>query len=175
MSTVKTAKALLLTLVVSAFMMSCGGNAPKDPKGVAEAFLNAMNEQNFNKAKEYATEDSQEALQSMADLAEMGENLGGEKPEPKEIVIGDVEENGDEATVHYTEDGNEMTLDLVKEDGDWKVKFDKMGGLMNDMEDTTEELTDSLGTAIDSLNAALDSVNEMLEDTAMEEIKDDAQ
>ncbi len=174
MSTIKTLKALLLVMVVSAFMSACGGSTANDPKSVAEAFLTAMNNQNYDKAKKYATEGSQESLETMSKMAEMAAGLSDEKPEPKEIVVGESEVDGDNAVVHYTEDGNDMTLDLVKEDGNWKAKFDKMGGLMDDIGDSSEgldslnealdSLTDSVDTVIDDMNEAVDSLSEIIDD-----------
>jgi len=110
----------------------------------------------------------------MAKMADMAEGLSDETPEAKEIVVGESEEDGDNAVVHYTEDGSDMTLDLVKEDGNWKVKFDKMGGMMDDMDDASDgldslsnvmdDMTDSLGTVVDDAIDAIDSATEIIDD-----------
>ena len=89
-------------------------------------------------------------------------------------MFGEYEEDGNNAVVHYTESGSDMTLDLVKEDGNCKVKFDKMGGMMDDMDDASDgldslsnvmdDMTDSLGTVVDDAIDAIDSATEIIDD-----------
>ena len=82
----------------------------------------------------------------MLDMMKSMASMSGdqEKPEPKEITITNTETDGDKATVTYKAEGadEEQTLDLVKEDGEWKVVFDKssMGGGMNmNMDDNGDD------------------------------------
>lgn len=145
----RTLKISAIALLGALVLWACGGGAT-GPKEVGQAFLEAMAEGDFSTAKDYATEDSKEALDAMASMAEMG---GGETKK-SEIVIGEVKEDGNTAVLSYTEDGTEKTLNLVKEGEDWKVKYSKGG--------PTEG---SIGGAIDE---AVEEVSEGLEE-AMEE------
>jgi hypothetical protein len=166
MNTIKVLRFGVLAVAIG-FLAACGGGGAKDPAGVAEAFLNAMENGDYDKAKKYASKDSQEALDGMAEMGkmgDMGEAMGGEKPEPKEIKVGEVteSEDGNTATVAYTADGVAQTLSMVKEDGDWKAVFSKSGmDMMDEGMDTMDDM-DIDGT-LDSLNEVIDDATEMIE------------
>lgn len=133
-------------MALTLFAVACGGGKAS-PSDVAEKFLNALNDLNFEEAKKYATDESASMLDMMAGLMNMGgEDM--EKPEPKAINITGEEVDGDNATVTYTtkdDEGNDVeeSIDLTKVEGEWKVKFDKssMGGGDMDlsMDDMVEE------------------------------------
>jgi hypothetical protein len=154
MTTIKTMKMSLLAVAV-AVIAACGGGS-NDPKAVAQHFLDALQKQDYAEAKKHATKESEEMLNTLESLAEMGGDAA--KTEPKKVTISEVKEDGDNATATYTVEGEDgsQTLDLVKVDGDWKVEFAKpdmdMGG---DEEwedpaiDTTDWGTDT--TLIDTL------------------------
>lgn len=178
MNTIKTLRFGVLALALGSFI-ACGGDSDKaeGPAGVAEAFLNAIENGKFNKAKKYASEDSQEALEGMANMAEMGENLGdGEEHTPGKIVIGEVteSEDGNSATVAYTKDGSDMSLEMIKEGGDWKAVYSKMPDMddMGDMGDMLDESGDMLDDAGDMMEGALDSLSDAMGelDELMEEL-----
>lgn len=141
MRTIKNLSLVLMTALVAVFMTACGGGT--GPEATATSFLNALQDGNFEEAKKYATANSAEVLDMMSTMADPGEDA--EKPEPKKVNITETETEGDNATVTYTIEGAEeepQTLDLTKEEGEWKVVFDKssLGGGMNmDMEEDMEE------------------------------------
>lgn len=164
MSTIKMLRLGVVALTLALFT-ACGGGKAKDPKGVAEAFLNAMAEQDWSTAKKYATAGSQEAIDQVAEMAESMkglEDLAGEESETPEIKMGDVTEEGETAVVSYTEDGSEKQLNLVKEEGEWKVEFSKMGG-MDDMGDMSEGL-EEMDEALEGLEGLGDSLSEAMEE-----------
>ncbi len=118
----------ILVIVVLLAVSACG----KKPETTARAFLDAVAEHDFAKAKELATEDSQ-ALLSMAEsfVNEMSDEQKTEM-EKKEYAITKTEIDGDNAIVTFEEwelskpdQKKTNTLNLVKIDGDWKVKVEK--------------------------------------------------
>jgi hypothetical protein len=171
-----TTKALrwgLLTMTVALVFTACSGGSKNSPGKVAENFLMAVQDMDFEKAKLYATKESASMLDMLAGFAGMGDE---EKPEPAPITITNEEIDGDKATVTYTsknEDGEETedTIDLVKEEGEWKVKFDKssLGGGDTDMdmewEDVEEDMEEDLEEIGDSVGAVMDEVEEGVEDS----------
>ena len=148
----RTLKISAIALLGALVLWACGGGAT-GPKEVGQAFLEALAEGDFGTAKDYATQDSQEALDMMEKMG------GGETTGSKDdIKVGEVKEEGDKATLMYTEKGAEKTLDLVKEDGEWKVKYSKGGPtegnsgmeeLDNAMEDLGNELEEALEGAME--------------------------
>ncbi len=114
--------AVLLTVI---FMASCGSS--DDPKGVAEDFLKALGKQDYEKAKELSTEKTKSMLTLIESMAKMAKE-NGEVAEPDKMPdfeMGKCEVDGDKAVCHYTADGKEEKINLVKVDGDWKVDMNK--------------------------------------------------
>ncbi len=96
------------------------GKSNRGPKKVGEKFLTALAEGDYKTAKRYATPDSQESLDMLEKMGG-GESTGS----GDDIIIGKVREDGDSATLSYTERGAEKTLKLKKFDGEWKAAFSK--------------------------------------------------
>lgn len=116
-----------LFALVALLFTSCG--AGNSPAGVAENFLNAIKNLDFEKAGTYATEEAKPLLDMMkgfmTNLTDE-QKAEAEKQKALPLKIGKVEETGDTAKVYYTiGDQEEQAVDLVKVDGNWKVKFDK--------------------------------------------------
>jgi hypothetical protein len=91
------------------------------PKYVAETFLKAMKTGDFDIAKKHATKEASASIDMMAG---MGDGKGGNADE---IQLQEVKQDGDKCKVFYTDAGKEMTLKLVKEDGEWKAAWEKGG------------------------------------------------
>ncbi len=154
-TTTKALKLSVLLLAVTTVFYACGGGK-NDPKAVAQDFLDALQKQDYAAAKKLATPESEEMLSTLESLSDMGGDAA--KTEPKKVEISDVKEDGDNATVTYSVEGEEgdQSLELTKVDGEWKVVFGKegMGGgdmdldLDDMMNDTTD--TDSMMMEIDS-------------------------
>ncbi len=113
---------VLAAAVIAFAFTSCGGGADT-PEKVAEKFLQHIAKSEFKDAKELATGDAViktiETLESFASMSEMG----GEKPEAKEVKIENMkcDTKEDAAACTYTQDGKEGNIDLKKVDGAWKV------------------------------------------------------
>lgn len=116
----RTLKFSAIALLAVVVLWACGGKA--GAKDVAEKFLSAIAAGDYATAKKYATTEAQASLDMMASMS------GGEaKGEPAKIEVGDVKEDGDKATASYKENGADKTLDLVKENGEWKANWSKGG------------------------------------------------
>jgi hypothetical protein len=131
---------ILCIAAVLSILVSCGGGSPES---VAKSFMNAMLDGKFDKAAKYATEESGKMLMQLQAMAAMGGDMGeltamesdGGSAEKPDIKITGSEIDGDNATVTYEMEGQppqEMTL--VKENGKWKVLFEKEEGMMMDKE-----------------------------------------
>ena len=111
-------------LLFSFFMVSCGGSSD-NPQDVAIEFMDALGDQDYDKAKDLGTENTIMMIgmiESMASMAPEGE----ETDEMGEITWGETEIDGDNAICFYsTEDKADQQVDLVKVDGDWKVEMKK--------------------------------------------------
>lgn len=140
----KSLKLSALVLIGAMVLFACGGGN-LGPKETGEKFLKALAEGDYGTAKDYATKGSQESLDM---LEKMG---GGEATgSADDIVVGEVKEDGDKATLSYTEKGAEKTLNLVKEDGSWKAQFDK-GGDTGSSNTPLDEITDAVEDAVDEV------------------------
>lgn len=118
----------ILVIVTLLALSACG----KKPENTARAFLDALEKHDFAAAKQLATEDSQ-ALLSMAESF-VNEMTAEQKTEmdQKGYEITKTEVDGDSAVVTFEEwdvenpsEKKTNTLNLVKIDGDWKVKVEK--------------------------------------------------
>ena len=108
-----------------AFMIaSCGGSSD-NPQDVAKEFMTALADKNYDKAKDLGTENTVMMIGMIESMASMAPE--GEEEEMGELVWGETEVDGDNATCFYKEEGKDaqQQVDLVKVDGDWKVDMKK--------------------------------------------------
>lgn len=170
----RTSKTLIgLLMVALTFLAACGGGSPT-PGTVAKNFLSAINDLNFEEAKQYATAESASMLDMLSGIMAMSEEEM-EKPEAREINVTNEEIDGDNATVTYTtkdEEGNDVeeSIDLVKVDGAWKVKFDKgsmgMGDGLGDMDMEEDDMEEEI-ESVDDME--YDDAEMIMEEEPMEE------
>lgn len=122
-------KRTLITLAVIAILIALAacGSSGKGPEAVAKSFLSALESKDFEAAKKLATEDSA----GMLTLVE-GFMQEDDKTQNNRFSVVSVEEEGDSATVTMEAWNSETpdkkdtdTLNMVKENGDWKVKLEK--------------------------------------------------
>jgi hypothetical protein len=165
----------VLSIASVSFIVSCGAGGG-DPTDVAKKFFTAMSAKNIDEATKYATKDSK----SMLDMVKLGMNMGDSSNKNNDFDMGDAEFsapkiNGDEATIMVKSkkdtDGTEFTL--KKEEGSWKVAFDKNTLMkigmkkMGDKKEEIKEAFDSAGTkineAIDTLKNSTEKVNAILD------------
>jgi hypothetical protein len=144
----RTLKFSAIALLAVVVLWACGGAS--GPKAVGESFLNAMAKGDIEGAKKFATKDAQESLGMMAASAE------AKKTNPDKIEIGEIKEEGDKATLSYKENGADKSLNLVKEDGQWKAAWTKGGGDMG-LDKLGEGLEEGLNEAVENVGEALDS------------------
>lgn len=162
---------LSMAALVLSVMVACSGAGGGDPKSVAKKFFEALTTMNIEEASKYATKDSK----SMLDLMKMGmtmapQNMDSLKAEmaKQKIEYSDPVINGDEATLAVTVDGKEKTnFRLKKEDGAWKVAFDKNSLMKTGMEKMEEK-----GASPDDLNKAMDAMNQLSGDSLQDALKE---
>ena len=146
--------------------VGCNSMGGGDPKEVLAEFFDALANKDIEKAKKLSTADSK----SMIDMIQLGMNSSAAKENMKydksNMEFGDVKVEGDIATVAVKEkkSGESINYKLKKEDGSWKVAFDKASLMGMGMEKIQEEGIDVSG-ALDSLK------NSKAIDKAMEELK----
>lgn len=151
-----------MLVAIVAVMTACqaGGG---DPKSAAKNFFEALKTMNIDEAAKYATKDSK----SMLDLMKMGLNMAPKNIDSlkaemakQKIEYGEPVINGNEATVTVTVDQKDKTdFKLKKEDGQWKVAFDK-----NTLMNTGKEKMQEKGVAPEELEEAqkaLDSLKDL--------------
>lgn len=151
------------------------GPSSSDPKATLASFFKALSQKDLKGARKYATKESE----SMFSMMEMGLQMA-EKMKTKEtdedlkkfdetnMQIGEAKIDGDKATVPVTskKDGESTNFVLKKEDGAWKVAFDKatmaeMAGEKMREEGGSEASIDSLNQQIENLNS--DSMRAQME------------
>ncbi len=142
---------VLAAAVIAFAFTSCGSDA-NTPEKVAEKFLNHIAKSEYKEAKELATGDAVKTIETLESFASMSE-MGGEKPEAKEVKIENMkcDTKEDAASCTYKQDGKDGSIDLKKVDGNWKVSnFPKEAGSNEDEGDEEDVVTDD-STATDDV------------------------
>lgn len=145
-------KILLFAACLFIFLNGCNTNNDTDgPKKAINNFLMAMENNDFEKAKEYATEDSQEFLEMINKNDDNTSNVYKDK----KFDVTTVETHGDDAKVGVKFKGNTaLSFHLKKQQGQWKVAFN-----LNAMLDMVKDLMKKEGTDIEGdVKKALDSI-----------------
>lgn len=106
-------------------LVGCGGNSPK---AVVEDYFATMREGKLDEAymQKHCTKAAWEEINALPDMTKMAiamQNAAGKMIES--VTVKGVEENGDKATVTIVVkvmgEETEDTMDVVKEDGTWKL------------------------------------------------------
>jgi hypothetical protein len=148
-----------LSLVVLAVLAlaSCG-NKSNTPEAVAEKFLNHLNAQEYAEAKELGTEATGEYLDMMSSLSEMAPD---EEVEAAEITELKCEEKEATATCTYKTDGEEASINLVKEEDKWLVDMKKEDPMADDdFEDDMEDMEDVLDDVEEEMEEVVEEIVE---------------
>ncbi len=156
--------AIVMLLSISFLGCNSGGG---DPKAVLGQFFSALSKNDIEGARKLATKDSKQ----MIDLMEMGMKMAKDKKESDKfktdnMEIGDAKIDGDKAIIPVKEKttGESLNYTLKKEDGSWKVAFDKSSVMSMGMEKMNEKginPADSLNKAMDELKGVnMDSLKE---------------
>ena len=196
-------KKLILMLFAGALIIGTGCNSgggllgSNDPNTVLDKFLKALSEKDMEEMKKYVTKDSE----SFVNMMKMGMDMAGEAKDDKEIfkqdavVIGKAVIDGDRATINVKdkESGEGSNFILKKEEGNWKVAFDKASFMemsgekmnensMQDMQNLSEESMQEAADAMKNFSAedmekatkAMDSLKQMYEELNKDGKLDDA-
>jgi Domain of unknown function (DUF4878) len=116
--------------ILVAILWACGGAG--NAKEVGEKFLIAYAQGDITTAKKYATREAQQTMDLVFGSASIL------KTNPDKIKIGQLQQDGDMATLAYNENGTDKTLSLRKEDGEWKVAWskDSLEGMRDDRDES---------------------------------------
>lgn len=145
------------------FNIGCG-NSGGNPKNTLIAFFEALGKKDIESAKKLATKDSKALL----DMMEMGMKMSKDSKDmdkfnKEKMTFGEPKIEGDKATIAVTEKDKNETLNftLKKEEGTWKVAFDKASLMEMGMQKMKEEDPESLEKM---KNINLDSVTEKMKE-----------
>ena len=114
-------KSVILLLALA--LPSCSKTAT--PKEVAGDFLNAVGENNYKKAKDFGTDETDRLMDMLEGFNKMMVNEESKKVN-YEVISENIE--GDLATVTYREKGKTgapQTIKLIRQNGAWLVAMDK--------------------------------------------------
>jgi hypothetical protein len=166
----KTFLKLTVVAIIAIALVACKGGGGNDPKSAAKNFFEAFKTMNIDEAAKYATKDSK----SMLDLMKMGMNMAPKnidslknEMDKHKIEYGEPVITGDEATIDITTDGKEKTnFKLKKEDGIWKVAFDKNSIMKTGMEKMQEK-----GATDEQMKEVQDELDKLNVDSLTDAIK----
>ncbi len=121
----KQVTALCVVAAAALMFVGCGGSKSKGPDAVALEFANLVEKGEFQKAGELADKDTKQLLAMFAGMASEEDKPSGKAT----YKVLETKIDGDTAKVKMekTEDGESESdyIDLVKEDGTWKVHAKK--------------------------------------------------
>lgn len=143
-------KLSLLVACLLFFACACN-NATGNPKDALNSFLAAMQDNNYEEAKKFATDDSQSFLR----MLDKDGNETSNVYKNKKYNITNVETNGDDSKVTVNFKGSTaLSFHLKNEHGAWKVQFN-----LSAMMDMVKDLIKTKGVDIDQeVNKAIDSI-----------------
>jgi Domain of unknown function (DUF4878) len=160
--------------VCTLFVTSCGGAAGSDPKATLIAFFEAMGKKDFATAKKLATKDSDAMFSLMETAAKMGSDKDKKDMDfdKTKMEFGEAKIEGDKATVEVKDkaSGEGTNFVLRKEDGSWKVAFNKSSMMEMGLEKAKEKGMDNLDA--DKLEESLDKLKNMNTDSLQKAISD---
>jgi hypothetical protein len=157
----------VLPLFACALLLGCGAN-PDEAKEVAQAFWEASKTGDTELAMSYVSNTSSARINQSEDDDPVGD-----------IILGDAEVDGDEATVPttLTNVGDETPMDvsfqttLIREDGEWKVDLDRtMGNMMGSMLGASvgamaQAMGEAMGSAMQGMAEGMQEGFEALNDS----------
>jgi delta 1-pyrroline-5-carboxylate dehydrogenase len=168
-------------ILCSVILFSGCGSSGGDPKAALTAFFDAMGKKDMEAARKLATADSK----AMLDMIEMGMKMAKDQKQDDQfdksrMEFGEAKIDGDKATVPVKDkkSGESTSFSLKKEEGQWKVAFDKssimqmasekiqekggMDSIANSLDELKKLDSDSLKAAMQEGMKAMDSAKEVL-------------
>jgi hypothetical protein len=114
---------LTLAILFGTVLSSCKKRA--SPQEVALNFMHAIQDSNFDLARDYATKESQQVIQLYSFFDARRNDSERDKIKKAGIKVIETEENGDKATVTVLNSSSQQKerLQLVKENGRWKISL----------------------------------------------------
>lgn len=159
-----------VTVMCSIAIVSCKSNNGGNPNEVLTQFFDAMAKQDTVKIKALSTKESE----SMLNMMKMGMSMADskkdlEKYDKTKMEFGTAVINGDNAKVPVKDkaSGETINFPMKKEDGQWKVAFDKNSV----MEMGMEKMKESKMNIGDSLEKGMDALKDVNMDSMMNEVK----
>jgi len=145
----KASAAVIILFFLTTFY-SCRPNGADAPVKTAREFYNALSAMDFKKASSFATKDSKTVIELLESLADMGGQveLPGETFEKmKKAEFGKAVINKNVASVPIKIGKESGSVLLKKEEGEWKVAFDKenLQGLLEKTNSEPENIPSSQG------------------------------
>ncbi|RPE05831.1 DUF4878 domain-containing protein [Chitinophaga lutea] len=116
---------IVFLVCVSGAIIFSGCKKRPEPQEVALEFMHAIQESNFERAKEYATKESQQVILLYSIFDGKRNENEREKIKNAQLEVVDHKEEGDKATVTILNSSasQQETLQLVKESGQWKISL----------------------------------------------------
>lgn len=150
--------------------LSCKSNNNSNPNEVLSQFFDAMSKQDTVKIKALSTKESESMLKMMKmgmSMADSKKDL--EKYDKTKMEFGTAIISGDNAKVPVKDkaSGEIVNFPMKKEDGQWKVAFDKS----SIMEMGMEKMKDSKMNIGDSIKKGMEEMKDVNMDSMMNEIK----
>lgn len=114
---------ITLSLLFGTVLGGCKKHAA--PQEVALSFMHAIQDSNFDLARDYATKESQQVIQLYSFFDARRNNTERDKIKKAGIEVIETEEDGDKATVTVLNSSSKQKerLQLVKENGQWKISL----------------------------------------------------
>ncbi|ASZ13614.1 DUF4878 domain-containing protein [Chitinophaga pendula] len=145
---------LTLLLFSGTLLIACKKRAA--PQEVALEFMHAIQESNFDQAREYATKESQQIIQLYSIFDARRNDAERDKIKKAKIEVIDTQENGDKATVTVLNSSSSQKemLQLIKEKGQWKISLTFESIIPNYIPPATSTMDSSTIMHQDSLQSA---------------------
>jgi RecG-like helicase len=158
----------LLAGITLATVVSCKSGGPED---VAKKFFQAIQDKKFDEAKKYATKESQSLLDMLATFSKSGADSSQAKPKKEEqFDVTNVKVTGDNATAEIVakDKKSPLTINLKKEEGKWKVAFDKSSimKMAMDAQPAHMDMNHDPSMGVDSTSHSGSSIDSMAVDSA---------
>ena len=164
-------KIILAIAAVFALSVGCKNANSSDPKGVVMSFMEALSKKDIEGAKKYATKDSEAMLGMIQMTMSMIPDSAKDKIYDKNnMEYGESIITGDKATVPVKDkkSGQTTNYTLKKENGSWKVAFDKatMTEMGKDkMKENGMDKMNNTNNSTDTTNHPMQNDDDKLKDT----------
>lgn len=176
--------------IVAAIGCKSGGASSSDPKATLMNFFEAMSKKDLAAARKLATKESESMFSMMEMGMKMAENMKSKeadefkKFEPGKMEFGETKIEGDKATVPVTYKDEKETANFIlkKQDGAWKVAFDKasmseMGGekMKDSGVDAMNEAGEDVNVNAEDMQKGMQALDSMMKDPKMKEMLENMQ